>query len=195
MSSKAVVAKAIGIALSWYPSTRSWSADEIALTVEQYAGALADLDPKVVLAAIESIGGEWFPALPHVREAAARMQVGQFGMGAVEGWTQVMDAIRKHGAYHGYTTQVEVGMNSRDGLPGAIEDPVAQTVVSALGWNTLCMSENPTADRARFLELYEQKRESVVDRAKLTPSAREVVDRLRVAAGAGSLKQLMGKES
>lgn len=185
------MAKALGIALSLYPSTRSWSRDEVALTIEQYALRLTDLEPEVVLAAIEHIGGEWFPALAHVRATAAKLIAGQVGTTPADAWQQVTDAIRKYGAFCAYTNQVEAGMTARDGMPGAIEDGVAQAVVSAIGWNVLCTSENPTADRARFLELYAQKREGVIEMARLTPAAQQVVGRLAVAAGAGTMKQLM----
>jgi len=185
----------LGLLMARYPSTRSWSRDEIALTVEQYALGLADLDPAVVTAAFEHIGGEWFPALPRVREAVAQITAGQVGQTPADAWQQVLDAIRKVGAFGGYTNQVEAGMSARDGMPGVIADPLTQAVVSAIGWNTLCLSDNPTADRARFLEMYAQKRVSAVELAKLTPASRQVVQRLTVAAGAGALKQLMNGEA
>lgn len=189
------IAMTLGLLLARYPSTRSWAADEIALTVEQYALGLSDVAPEVVMAAFEHVGGEWWPALHRVREAVAQITAGQVGSTAVDAWQQVTDAIRRYGTFCRYNDQVDAGMNARDGMPGAIEDPVAQAVVSAIGWNVLCTSDNPTADRARFLDLYEQKRSGAIEHAKLTPAARQVVQQLRIAAGAGSLKQLMNGEA
>lgn len=189
------MAMTLGLLLARYPSTRSWARDEIALTIEQYALGLADVTPEVVMAAFEHVGGEWWPALHRVREAVAQITAGQVGQTPADAWQQVLDAIRKVGAFGGYTNQIEAGMNARDGMPGAITDPLTQAVVSALGWNVLCLSENPTADRARFLEMYAQKRASAVELAKLTPASRQVVEQLRVTAGGGTLKQLMNGEA
>ena len=44
-------------------------------------------------------------------------------------------------------------------MPGqdfTIADPVLAATVKAFGWSALCRGDNPSADRARFIELYDQ---------------------------------------
>ena len=42
-------------------------------------------------------------------------------------------------------------------------DDLTVSVVKNLGWNRLCQSENPTADRANFREAYEAKAREAVN--------------------------------
>ena len=35
------------------------------------------------------------------------------------------------------------------------ENPLAEQVVQQLGWRYLCLSENPVADRAHFVQAYQ----------------------------------------
>lgn len=45
----------------------------------------------------------------------------------------------------------------------ALMDDLTVSVVKNLGWNRLCQSENPTADRANFREAYEAKAREAVN--------------------------------
>lgn len=70
---------------------------------------------------------------------------------AMSAWGMVCKAIRQYGYYR----QAE----AMQSLPADI-----QSVVAAMGWQTLCASENEIADRAHFTKAYEvmQKREKQV---------------------------------
>lgn len=59
-----------------------------------------------------------------------------------EGWAQVLDAIEHYGSWD------EVG--ALDSM-----DDITATCVRRLGWQSICQSENPTADRANFRMVYE----------------------------------------
>ena len=49
----------------------------------------------------------------------------------------------------------------------AVFDELTLSVVKNLGWTRLCMSENPTADRANFRDAYQQKAEEAIHKNQL----------------------------
>lgn len=49
----------------------------------------------------------------------------------------------------------------------AVFDELTLSVVKNLGWTRLCMSENPTADRANFRDAYQQKAEETIHKNQL----------------------------
>ena len=52
------------------------------------------------------------------------------------------------------------GLPRYPGIDFEIPDPLVAQAIRAFGWRNLCTSENPYADRARFIELYDQLAES-----------------------------------
>lgn len=105
---------------------------------------LGDIPEKVLMLAIQAhvAKSKWKPAVSEIRESAvAIMAPPANGWG--DGWEQVQKAIR----YHGMTDE-----------KGAMEsmDQTTASAVRAMGWKSLCMSENPVADRAHFQRIYEQ---------------------------------------
>jgi hypothetical protein len=106
---------------------------------------LADLDYAVANAAAERLiaTSKWIPTIAEIREACLAITAGPKVPGG-EAWGAVMRAIGRFGAYR--TPGVEFNL----------EDPIAQRCVLSLGWRELCLSENAIADRARFIELYDQ---------------------------------------
>lgn len=59
-----------------------------------------------------------------------------------EAWKEATDAIRKYGYYN--PAQALGSLNS-----------LTRTCVERIGWESLCKSENPAADRANFRMIYE----------------------------------------
>lgn len=94
------------------------------------------------------------PTVADLREQVAQMMDGDLTADWAAGWAQVTRAI---GAY---------GMWNPD---AAIEnmDAITRECVKRLGWKELCMSENPTADRANFRMIYEQVQRKKVEAAAL----------------------------
>jgi len=86
---------------------------------------------------------QWMPSVADLRRAALELEVGHRNAGG-EAWGLVLRAIGRW------------GMNRAPGVDFVFEDPVAARCVDALGWRELCLSENQVADRARFVELYDQ---------------------------------------
>lgn len=71
-----------------------------------------------------------------------------------EAWGVVQNAISTYG-WH----------NPEEAF--AVFDELTLSVVKNLGWTRLCMSENPTADRANFRDAYQQKAEEAIHKNQL----------------------------
>lgn len=71
-----------------------------------------------------------------------------------EAWGVVQSAMRNYGFY-----------NPQEAF--ATMDELTLSVVKNLGWSRLCQSENPTADRANFREVYEAKAKKVQNNMQL----------------------------
>lgn len=104
---------------------------------------------------------------------------------------------RRHGGDAWGDVLREIGRTGRYRSP-SFADEVTARAVARLGWRELCDSENPVADRARFVQLYDQlATEAVSDRAvaslpgvarpALPPSAaHELVGAVAKRLGGGS---------
>ncbi|WP_331697690.1 replicative helicase loader/inhibitor [Paenibacillus sp. IITD108] len=84
----------------------------------------------------------------------------------VDAWGEVKLAIRMYGVY-----------NERKALESMSE--TTRDIVRAIGYTTLCMSENEMADRAHFLKVYEIKVKREREDAALMPGLRKAIDRIQ----------------
>lgn len=80
--------------------------------------------------------------LPTISELLAEINAAHVGprRSGLEAWGDVMRAVSRFGAY-------------RD---PEFTDPHVTATVRAMGWQEICASENQVADRARFVDAYEQ---------------------------------------
>lgn len=109
---------------------------------------------------------------------------------------------RRHGGDAWGDVLREIGATGRYRDP-CFADPITATVVRRLGWRELCDSDNAAADRARFIQLYDQlATEAVSDRAvaSLPGVARPAQPAIGAAADAlalvaASTKRLTGGAS
>ena len=104
---------------------------------------LKDLPYEVASTALNSwvATNKWSPTIADIREKSADLMQGERTDWS-EGWERVVKCI---GAY---------GYNRQD---DALEtmDEITRECVKRLGWMNLCLSENLTADRANFRQMYE----------------------------------------
>lgn len=116
------------------------------LTAEQlrnlrdlYYQALADVDDDTLrAAALRHIStSQWFPKISELRSAAVAV-IQPATPDPMEAWGAVLAEIRRTGFY---------------GTP-YFTDPLTAAVVKQMGWKDLCLSEDATADRARFVDAY-----------------------------------------
>ena len=155
--------------------------------VQLYHRMLCDLD----LCDLEAVAlrhmaeSQWFPKISELRKAAARLTHPE-ALDPAEAWEQVCKAIPRYGA--------TIAGTDGAGIP-PFDDPLTAVVVRQFGWNNLCFSDNPVADRARFIEAYERQATRSYQRAALPAglqngalSGARRVDQLT----AGVVKQLSG---
>jgi hypothetical protein len=128
-------------------------------TIKVYVEHLADIPldqlQRVVRRAIDA--SEWFPTVSKLRELFALDVAGQnHTPSSFEAWGEVTQLM----AEVGHLKQPE------------FSHPLIDKVVDNLGWVTLCMSDNPVADRARFIQAYEQAIGEALTQARYIPSVR-----------------------
>lgn len=85
----------------------------------------------------------WLPSVAEIRTTAIELSRGHVLPGG-EAWGAVVKAIGKHGGY------------KQPGADFTFADSTTARVVLAMDWRLLCSSTNATADRARFVELYDK---------------------------------------
>jgi len=111
-------------------------------SIEVYVGLLTDL-PAALLeqAALEHISrSAFFPTIAELRGAAFDLlEAVHPSLSAHEAWLVVQDEIQRTG----HAGQPEFA------------DPLLIRAVDALGWRQLCLSDNPIADRAHFVQIYQ----------------------------------------
>ena len=134
----------VALASSSYPSMQARDPRPI---VEAWSLMLAELDPLLAKAAIIKVCREsqFFPSVAQIVSATAQLDPRETPLPtAAEAWEQVSELIQSVGPYRAPTYSCDV----------------VKRAVRAIGWRQLCMGENPEADRAHFLRLYESMRGS-----------------------------------
>lgn len=153
--------KLVACLVASYPTTKATME-----TVGIYTRMLADLEYPAANAAVEQLlaTSKWMPTVAEIRERALSLNIGEVKPGG-EAWGLVLKAIARYGY-----------MRS-PGVDFQFDDATTAECVSAMSWRELCNSENPTADRARFIELYDQL--AVQHRRKQLSEGRPAMQRFR----------------
>lgn len=116
-------------------------------TAEVYAAMLADLPFEEAKAAVTRLvqTSKWFPAISEIRERVAESRC---ALDPPElAWGEVQKAISRVGAYH----------------QPLFENPAVQCAVNAIGWRNICLDENLSATRARFIDAYRASRQQQIE--------------------------------
>jgi hypothetical protein len=134
------VSKLVAVLAASYPAAKGDAG-----TVAAYQRMLGDLDYPAANAAVERLiaTSKWLPTVAEIREATLALNVGEIRPGG-EAWGDVPRAIRRYGYMR------------TPGQDFDFDDPAVAAAVKAMSWQELCSSENAVADRARFIELYDQ---------------------------------------
>lgn len=72
--------------------------------------------------------------------------------------------------------QTQIRLNGGDFGRPVWSSPLVERVVRQLGFRNLCLSENPTADRARFIQAYEQLEARALQEEMLIPEVRGYIE-------------------
>lgn len=137
-------AKLVTVMLSAVPSNRV-DPRSVPSMIDAYADLLGDLTYEQCNAALRVLlqTRTWLPSVADIRSTALEMKRGPRRAGG-DAWGGVLRAISAEGVYR------------RPGVDFSFADPVTARCVAAFGWENLCNSELPQADRARFIELYDK---------------------------------------
>lgn len=137
-------------------------------TIEAYALVLSDIPPDLLRVAAINLASRntFFPAASELRTAAFEL-------------IEQVSAVPSAGEAWGQVCAVWRGRN-RDEL-----DPLIHRAVEAMGgWKQLGLSENPMADRAHFLKVYDVLLERQRADVRMLPEVRGAVAQLAANNGA-----------
>lgn len=111
--------------------------------IDAYTALLGDVDYARCNAAVRVLlqSQTWIPSVADIRKTVLELERGPVRP-AGDAWGDVLAAIR------------EFGQRRTPGVDFHFADPQVHHCVQSLGWSRLCLSEDTTADRARFIELY-----------------------------------------
>jgi len=155
-----------------YPSFRLNSS-----AIEVYVKLMADIPGSVLeQAALDHISrSTFFPSVAELRSAAfSILEAADPIPTEYEAWREVQAEV----ARVGHAGQPELG------------NPVARQVVEQLGWRSLCLSENPVADRAHFVQAYQ----ALAERERYSARRLHLVNEFIAALKASSQPKLAGGE-
>jgi hypothetical protein len=113
--------------------------------VDAFEALLGDLEYTHAAAAVRVLlqTRTWMPSVADIRATVVELERGPVRAGG-DAWGGVLAAMKREGAYR------------EPGTDFVFRDPVTMRCVQRLGWQELCLSENTIADRARFIQLYDE---------------------------------------
>lgn len=160
MSNEADIAKLIGVMAAGFPNTQVTDA-----TVEVYVTMLKDVPLDLLTIAVQQCmaESEFLPTVAKVREKALTLSA-PVAPEPLEAWGIVQKEIQRTGFYR---------------LP-KFDDPIIAKAVDCIGWQTLCSSENPIADRAHFSKIYEGLLRQAENDRRMLPAARQLQEGVRL---------------
>ncbi len=144
-----------------------------------WADILEDLPFELVKAAMRewcSRDEPWFPSVGQIRTIALDLTASEADrMTAGEAWDEVCRAFRNHGHWRAFDwTHPNIG----------------RAVKAMGGWAYLCNSENPMADRARFMDSFKALQQRTEHDRRMLPSVRDYVDQHRQLEVEKQMKRL-----
>jgi len=136
-------------------------------TIELYAKLLADLDDELLKAAtLDHISkSQWFPTIAELRGAANKISTPELEP-AAEAWGIAHNAMCSCGRTWNYK----------------FANPIITKCMDSMNWNYLCMSTNSVADRARFIELYNEYVRRFKESSETLPMVKALADSFRLPA-------------
>ena len=162
----------------YHNSMRDLTPKEISDLQMLWCELLRDIDGDTLkTAALQHVSeSKWFPMVSELRDAAAEI-VSPDRKTPVEAWGDVMRQIKRIGSY---------------GIP-KFDDDITADVVVDMGWQILCLSEDSTADRARFIQGYQDRSKRERRQAVQLPQVAEARARIKKLADSKKMPQLKGK--
>ena len=180
MSSQIDIAQIISVISAAYPNFVVTEK-----TVEVYWQILSDIpadELKVAtLHCISESGRKFAPSVGELRGAVGELRSMSTNMpSSFQAWQEVQKQISDNGGDFGKPVW---------------SCPLVERTVQAIGWRNLRMSEDATADRARFIQCYEQFQERAQKEDLLVPEVKGFIEvnGAKLLAPATQMKQLADK--
>jgi hypothetical protein len=154
------------------------------LTPEIYYQTLSDIPADelkaAVLHCITQSGRAFAPSVGEIRGAVAELRSFAANVpSSFQAWQEVQQQILINGGDYGNPEW---------------SSPLVEEAVRRMGWRNLRMSEDQTADRARFLQCYEQIVERATKNEMILPHVAGYIESRREALTAGNdIKQLTSR--
>lgn len=120
---------------------------------------------------------KWSPSIAEIRELAAEIQNGKLPDWG-EAWEETCKAISRYGYYR-----------PKEAL--ASLSPLTRKTVERLGFTNLCLSENPTADRANFRQCYEIVAKREQEAQVLSLPLQQIIQQLSDGMAPSSVQSLL----
>jgi hypothetical protein len=167
MASREDISKMVAFLSAAYPN---WNVSEY--TLEVYYEDLQDIPAEELRIAAKhcrtEIGRKFAPSVGEIRGAVADIRRSASNVPSTfQAWQEVQKQILENGGDYGNPEW---------------SSPLVEEAVRRMGWRNLRMSEDQTADRARFLQCYEQLVERATKEDMLLPDVRGYIE-----ANAGTL--------
>jgi hypothetical protein len=142
---------------------------------ESYLILLQDIPFEILRAAcirsVQQMNANFVPAVGAIREIAAELQYGSMPQAATE-WQRVMQACSSFGFIGQRKAAAELG-------------ELTWGIVSEMGWQSICQTEQPDISRAQFVRLFDQ-------RAAMHAIQRRISPELRTGIVGNTLKAIGG---
>jgi hypothetical protein len=159
MATKDEISKALLLLAGAYPN---FALPNESISI--YQRLLADMDFDLLKAATIHCASmlKFFPTVAEIRSTAVELKSSAEGIPSPdEAWGTVLEEIRNVGHLKAPTFKHEF----------------IASVVQRFGWRNLCMSENATADRARFIDAYSNMVKDHKVQMQMLPEVRKLVQR------------------
>jgi hypothetical protein len=176
MSEPRDIAQIIGILSAAFPNFKPTE-----LTAEVYYQTLGDIASDelkaAVLHCITQSGRAFAPSVGEIRGAVAELRSLSANVpSSFQAWQEVQEQILINGGDYGTPEW---------------SSPLVEEAVKRMGWRALRMSEDQTADRARFLQCYEQIVDRATKREMLLPQVAGYIETKQAnALASGEMKRL-----
>ncbi len=136
------------------------------LTPEVYMQTLGDIPTEELKAAVlhclSESGRAFAPSIGEIRGAVSELRSYAANVPSpFQAWQEVLQQMNENGGDFGNPVW---------------SHPLIERAVRAIGWRNLRMSENPIADRARFLQCFEQLQERAARENMLLPEVRGYIE-------------------
>ena len=177
MSSVEDVAQIVAVISAAYPNFKVSE-----MTVEVYYQTLNDIPSDLLkaatLQAISEAGRQFAPSVGEIRGAVGEIKRSIVNIpSSYQAWQEVQTQIVDNGGDYGNPVW---------------SHPLVEQTVNAIGWRNLRMSENQTADRARYLQAYEQLSDRLSREEMQLPEVRGYIEARggKVLSPVDQMKQL-----